>query len=334
MDASLSRDVWSTMVAEPPPTGYRSIWSMLQGVPLSQGYLDVDGINTRYLRAGNPSAPKVIMLPGTGGNAETYCANLGPLSAEFDCWAIDPVGFGHSDKPDYVYDTFAVAKHVIRFCELVGAETVDLLGCSVGSWSAFRIATIKPQLVRSMVMTSPLGGPVAIAGEPFADFWAVATDSEESARMAEGALVRKQAAANPTWRKAEEIIHSLIAHPDNRLDDMVASRLIVNQQPRAAETVDSVLWWTDAGHRLRNGLTRSELAKIHHPVLGFIDQTQSLCEMAKELFSALPNGRLLVSQGCGHWNHFEDARQYNAIVSRFLTAGPGSLDTFGWTGEA
>ena len=38
-------------------TEFESIWSDLQGVAFSQGYLDAGGIRTRYLRAGDPGKP-------------------------------------------------------------------------------------------------------------------------------------------------------------------------------------------------------------------------------------------------------------------------------------
>ena len=34
---------------------FESIWSDLQGVSFSQGYLDVGGVRTRYLHAGDPA---------------------------------------------------------------------------------------------------------------------------------------------------------------------------------------------------------------------------------------------------------------------------------------
>jgi 2-hydroxy-6-oxonona-2,4-dienedioate hydrolase len=314
------------LTAATPPVDYRSIWTYLQGVPLTQGYVDVAGVRTRYLRTGESSRDKVILLPGTGGNAETYCANIGVLGAHFDCWAVDPVGFGHSTRPNVVYDTFAVARHIIGFCEQIGAEQVYLVGCSVGAWSCLRIALNRPDLVRGIIMISPLGGPRAQAGQPFWDFWAEKEPSTESpdgesARMREGALLRKQAAAHPNWARATEIMESLLRHPDNRIPDMIASRLIVNQQPGAAENIDHVLWWTDRALRARNGLTREELESVSQPVLGFIDETQGLYGMARAMFEALPNGTLVTSTGCGHWNHFEDAPQFNDLAVKFLSGG-------------
>ncbi|WP_394328695.1 alpha/beta fold hydrolase, partial [Mycobacterium avium] len=51
---------------------FESIWSDLQGVAFEQGYLDAGGIRTRYLRAGDPGKPVLVLLHGSGGHAEAY----------------------------------------------------------------------------------------------------------------------------------------------------------------------------------------------------------------------------------------------------------------------
>ena len=55
---------------------HESVWSDLQGVAFSQGYLDATGVRTRYLRAGDTSLPVLVLLHGSGGHAEAYVRNL------------------------------------------------------------------------------------------------------------------------------------------------------------------------------------------------------------------------------------------------------------------
>ena len=107
MNGSVAKEV---VRAEEPGTEFRSIWTDLRHVPFQQGWLDVKGCRIRYLRSGPSEAPKVIMLAGTGGHAETFVANLGALGKQYDCWAVDIPGCGYSDKPEGSYDSF----HVVR----------------------------------------------------------------------------------------------------------------------------------------------------------------------------------------------------------------------------
>ena len=44
---------------------FESVWSDLQGVPFSQGYLDAGGVRTRYLHAGDTSKPTLVLLHGS-----------------------------------------------------------------------------------------------------------------------------------------------------------------------------------------------------------------------------------------------------------------------------
>ena len=44
---------------------YQSIWGYLRELEFRQGFLDVDGVRTRYVEAGSPDKPHVILLHGT-----------------------------------------------------------------------------------------------------------------------------------------------------------------------------------------------------------------------------------------------------------------------------
>ena len=66
--------------------GFESVWSDLQGMSFSQGYVEAAGINTRYLHSGSPDKPGLIFLHGTGGHAEAYTRNLGPHGEHFNTY--------------------------------------------------------------------------------------------------------------------------------------------------------------------------------------------------------------------------------------------------------
>ena len=81
---------------------FESIWSDLQGVAFSQGYLSAGGVRTRYLRAGDPAKPVLMLLHGSGGHAEAYSRNFGPHADHFWFVAIDMLGHGWTDSCDRV----------------------------------------------------------------------------------------------------------------------------------------------------------------------------------------------------------------------------------------
>ena len=85
-------------------TPYRSLWMHLCELEFRQGYVMADGVRTRYAEAGDPAAPPVLLLHGTGGHWETFAPNLPALAEHFHCVAIDMVGNGFSGKPDHDYE--------------------------------------------------------------------------------------------------------------------------------------------------------------------------------------------------------------------------------------
>src|SRR2546423_9187769 len=84
---------------EEPVAEHESVWGDLQGVPFAQGYLDAGGVRTRYLHAGDPSKPPLILLHGSGGHAEAYVRNLEAHAEHFSTWSFDMLGHGYTDKP-------------------------------------------------------------------------------------------------------------------------------------------------------------------------------------------------------------------------------------------
>ena len=93
--------------------GYRSIWTYLNTVPHKLAFLDAGGVRTRYLEAGNPDGPVVLLLHGTAGSLENYCANYGPLARTHSVIGIDMLGCGYTDKPDRPYLIPDYAAHVL-----------------------------------------------------------------------------------------------------------------------------------------------------------------------------------------------------------------------------
>ncbi|MZG14815.1 alpha/beta fold hydrolase [Streptomyces sp. SID5914] len=301
------------------PTGeYRSIWSDLRGVSFSQGWLDVDGIRTRYLRAGDPNAPKLVLMPGTGGHVETYAANLGPLSEHFDCWAVDMIGQGYTDKPSYDYDSFAAADFLVKLFAAAGIERASLVGVSVGSWYAFRLAATHPELVDRLVLLAPSGAPNPDPEDDWYELYRMPLDQGDD-DVSSGVKLREKAAQKPTWEDARQILTQLIHDPRNITDDLIAARVDVMSQPGAAESTPHVMWWRNTDRRIANTLTKKELAGIQAPVLMFVGKTDFLQPITREILKYLPNGRLIEFEGANHWIQYEAPHQFNELAIEFLT---------------
>jgi 2-hydroxy-6-oxonona-2,4-dienedioate hydrolase len=136
---------------------YQSIWGYLRELEFRQGFLDVDGVRTRYAEAGSSNKPHVIMLHGTGGHWETFASNLSALSEHYHCIAVDLIGNGFSDKPDYDYEIAVYVRQVLAVLDLFGIAKSHFIGMSLGAWVSAAVAVEHPSRVDKLILMSPAG---------------------------------------------------------------------------------------------------------------------------------------------------------------------------------
>ena len=119
-------------------------------------FSDVGGISTCYIEAGH--GDPLILLHGGGPGADSYSNWRGciPAFAEhFHVYAVDAVGFGHSDKPDpdsYDYSQRARNNHIISFIETLGLDRINLIGNSMGGAASIAVAVEVPEQVNKIVL--------------------------------------------------------------------------------------------------------------------------------------------------------------------------------------
>ena len=123
-------------------------------------FVEVDGINTHYLEAGNKDAPTVALLHSGefGGCAEiSWEFNIPALAEDFHVVAPDWLGFGRTDKVyDFANQRSRVYRHMSRFYEVMGITKADFIGNSMGGSNLARIIADPPTIlpVRSAILCS------------------------------------------------------------------------------------------------------------------------------------------------------------------------------------
>ena len=124
------------------------------GVEFASHYLEVGGIRTHYLEAGE--GPTLVLIHGGGAGADAWGNWRGciPLyAANFHVVAVDMVGFGKTDKPDparFTYNQEDRNAHMVGFIDQLGAGAVNLIGNSMGGATTLGVAMRRPDLVRKM----------------------------------------------------------------------------------------------------------------------------------------------------------------------------------------
>ncbi|WP_280303054.1 alpha/beta fold hydrolase [Nocardia neocaledoniensis] len=117
-------------------------------------FLDVDGTSIAYDEEG--FGPPIVFLHNLGGDRTIWRAQIDDLRYAHQVISIDLLGYGESDTPDTGY---TLAKHLAvldAFVAAKGLRDFTLVGHCFGSALALLFARRHPELVRSLVLSSPL----------------------------------------------------------------------------------------------------------------------------------------------------------------------------------
>src|SRR5271170_2187109 len=115
----------------------------------------VNGVKLHYVVIGD--GEPVVLVPGWPESWYAWRRVMPELIRNGRrVFAIDPRGFGDSEKPLTGYDPDTTAKDLHAFLEALDLTMdggVDIVGHDVGTWIAFNHATRFPHEVRRLVLT-------------------------------------------------------------------------------------------------------------------------------------------------------------------------------------
>lgn len=281
---------------------FESVWSDLQGVAFEQGYLDASGVRTRYLRAGDPAKPVLVLLHGSGGHAEAYVRNLAAHAEHFWTWSVDMLGHGYTDKPGHPLEIGHYVAHLMDVLDAIGAQTASISGESLGGWVAARAAIDHPDRVGRLVLNTA-GGSQA--------------DPEVMKRII---TLSMAAVENPSWETVQARIKWLMADKTKDYDDIVASRQRIYRLPGFVDAMRDIMALQDPQIRARNLLGPADYGKITAPtlVVWTSDDPTADVEEGKRIASMIPGARFELMPGCGHWPQYEDPETFNRLHLEFL----------------
>ncbi|HEY2284965.1 MAG TPA: alpha/beta hydrolase [Streptosporangiaceae bacterium] len=276
---------------------------------IAPAQLDVAGMATAVIDTGSPpgatgaAAPPVLLLHGSGPGV-TATANWRPvipaLSARQRVIAPDQLGFGGTASgAPRTYGREAWTGHALALLDALQAGPVDIIGNSMGGAIALSIAAARPAAVRRIVLMGSMGVAMALPAGLDA-VWGYQPGVEQM-RAVIGLFAHNRELITD---ELIELRYQASLHPPVR-DSWAA----MFPAPRQRWVVDLAL----AG---------AELAAIQAPVLlvhGRDDRVVPWRESSARLLDLLPDARLHVLSGCGHWTMIEKTAEFLAVVQPFLS---------------
>ncbi|RJE48603.1 MULTISPECIES: alpha/beta hydrolase [unclassified Dehalobacter] len=123
-------------------------------------------LTTRYgktfvLAGGDPNAPPLILLHGSGMNSVMWLGDMPTYTKHFRVYAVDIPGEpGKSAEEQLPFDSSAYAEWLDDVLKALAIDKANIIGISLGAWLAIKYAVFRPEKVEKLVLLCPSGvGP-------------------------------------------------------------------------------------------------------------------------------------------------------------------------------
>lgn len=284
-----------------------SFWLAAAGAKnLRIRYLTADGVGTRVLEAGDPGAPPLLCLHGTGGHAEAFIHNLAVLARNHHVFAYDLPAHGWSTAPERSYEIDGYCRHLHALADALALPRFTLIGQSLGGWIAAAYAVTQPERVTRMVL-------VGTGGTTF--------DPAVMERLRSASMAAVQ---TPTAESVRDRVSLLFSRPVDAWEELVACRRAIYSRSGAVDAMSKALVLQTPQARRQNLFTRwPEIGQPTLVVWGREDQVVPLCA-GEKIAEAIPGAHLVVLDRCGHWPQFEQPDGFHGAVLPFLHGQSGA----------
>jgi non-heme chloroperoxidase len=250
-------------------------------------------IKLPYVEQGDASRVPVVMLHGVTDSWRSFEPVLRHLPADIRAIAVTQRGHGDAPKPESGYLIEDLAGDVVDLMNDLRIARAIVVGHSMGSMVAQRIAIDHPERVLGVVLAG-------VFGHPQAEGPALAALAEE-------------------FGSIEDPIARQVAH------EFQASTTATPLEPEQLNTfVDESLKvparvWRDAFNEFPRVDHSAELSGLNIPALiVYGDQDELISRPEQDrLLDALPDARIEVYEGAGHAMHWEQPERFAADIVEF-----------------
>ncbi len=265
----------------------------------------------RYHEAGDPDAPTLLLLHGSGPGVtgwRNYRGNLGFFAQTHHCYILEFPGFGVSAPWDGI-PVLTAGSSVTRFMDALDIESAPMIGNSMGGVVAVNLAIKKPERVSKLVTIGGVG-PNLFSPSP-----------------SEGLRLLQEFADAPDRDKLIRWLNAMVYDRSLVTDELIEERWEVALNPDALRTARAM--YGSASFEMQQQFLAtadippywSMLHKISCPTLltWGRDDRVSPPDMALLPLRQIPEAELHIFPRCGHWVMIEAKASFEATVAAFLT---------------
>ncbi len=263
--------------------------------------VETNGIKMYYEERGNLTAEPLLLIMGITAPGSVWEPHLAEFEKHFRCIVGDNRGVGQSDKPAGAYSTDEMADDYAGLLHNLGIKKAKVIGCSMGSTIAQKLAIRHPQKVDSIVLMCP---------------WA---RCDNTAKGIFHHIMACKAHLNPEefTRYIQLLIYSKASWDDEKVAaDLAEGRKNAHLDPNPQPLHGLV----GQAHACINHNALADLHKISQKtlVIGGREDIFTPVWMAEEVTIAIPNAELFLYENAGHIFHFENLEDFNERVSDWL----------------
>ena len=273
---------------------------LLNEIGATPTFRTVDGVSIRFVESDRRDTDALLLSPWPE-SVFAYEPTWARLAEKTHLVAIDPPGFGRSERRDALMTPRAMGEFIVRAADAFRLERPHVVGPDIGTSAALFAAAAHPDRFLSLVVgTGGAAVPLQL-GDPLRE-WVLAPDLEPYRRIGGRAIV-------------ERVIQTLERYTvsDAAREDYLASF----EGDRFAESIRYVQSYPTELEALRD-----VLLQIQTPVQIISGRRDAVVPLvnAEYLDQRLPHSQLHVIDA-GHFIWEDAADEYAAVVSAWWTDG-------------
>lgn len=271
-------------------------------------FLNVDGVWTRCLLAGERGRYPILMLHGYGGTADTWIRNIDALGQQYFVVAVDMLGAGFT-KPAGPWGGVPQPKilnHLRGLIDLLGLERLCVMGSSYGSLIAALMYFDMPRRVNRLVLNG--------SGMCFN------TDEQLLSGIRQTLTGFGPVLDAPTLEGYRTHAIKHFFDPSSFDESALMMKLTAAAQPWMKEVWESGLKalldldsWRDWAVR-----DRLHLMDVDTLVVWGRQDRAAILESAEHGVARMPRGKLIAYDNCKHNPMAEHPDKYNDMIRAFI----------------